>query len=80
VLLGVLLALLLVLGAIPVGMDHMGDCPACTSPSFILSLCAGILMIFILSLVLSSSWVFLARHRQHGVLLSRSIYRPPRLV
>lgn len=82
VLLTVLLILLLILVALPIGMGHMGDCPACTSGGapLALGLCAGILMILVLSVPLSSTRFRLAAETRHHFLLSRSIYRPPRSV
>ncbi len=80
VVLAVLLILLLLLVALPMGMGDMGDCPACTpaySP-FSLGLCAGILSLFVLSALLSSTRFRLATEARYQVLLSRSIYRPPR--
>ena len=45
VLVAFLLVLLLILVELPIGMGHLGDCPACTSTtsSLTLRLCAGIL-------------------------------------
>ncbi len=82
VLLTVLLVLLLLLVALPMGMGHMGDCPACTASKapFALGLCAAILSLLALSVLLSSTRFRRAAEARHRFLLSRSIYRPPRLV
>ena len=82
VVLVVLLILLLLLVALPMGMGHMGDCPACTAAKspFALGLCAGILSLLALSVLLSSTRFRLTAESLHRFLLSRSIYRPPRLV
>ncbi|MGI8706863.1 MAG: hypothetical protein ACR2LG_01465 [Actinomycetota bacterium] len=80
VVLAVLLVLLLLLVALPMGMGHMGDCPACTPTKapFALGLCAGILSLLVLCVLLSSSRFRLATQARYRFLLSRSIYRPPR--
>jgi hypothetical protein len=80
VVLAVLLVLLLLLVALPMGMGHMGDCPACTSAKalFALGLCAGILSLLVLSVVLFGTRFRLAAEARYRFVLSRSIYRPPR--
>lgn len=80
VVLAVLVVLLLLLVALPMGMGHMDDCPACTSAKapFPLGLCAGILALLVLSVLLSSTRFRLATEARYRFLLSRSIYRPPR--
>ena len=81
VLLVVLLVLLLLLVVLPIGMGHMDDCPACTSKApFALGICAGILSLLALGVLLSSTRFRLATEARHRFLLTRSIYRPPRLV
>ncbi|HZJ49419.1 MAG TPA: hypothetical protein VFF07_00890 [Actinomycetota bacterium] len=78
--LAVLLIVLLLLVALPIGMGDMGDCPACTATKapFTLGLCAGILSLLALSVLLSSTGLRLATEARYRFLLSRSIYRPPR--
>lgn len=80
VMLTVLLILLLLVVSLPIGMDHMGDCPACTATKahFILAFCAGIVSLFGLTVLLSGSRLRLAAEARRRFLLSRSIYRPPR--
>lgn len=82
VLFAVLLVLLLLVIVLPMGMGHMDDCPACTATKapFALGLCAGILSLLALSVALSSTRFRLATEARHRFLLSRSIYRPPRLI
>ena len=82
VLFAVLLVLLLLVVALPMGMGHMGDCPSCTSAKapFEIGLCAGILSLLVLSVRLSSSRLRFATEALYRFLLSLSIYRPPRLV
>ena len=76
----VLLILLLLLVALPIGMGHMGDCPSCTSAKapFELGLCAGILTLVGFLLLLSSTRFRQATEAPRRFLLQRSIYRPPR--
>lgn len=79
VLLALVLIVLLVVIALPVGMGEMGDCPMCTSPKTIaLGICAGILSLFMLIVLLSSSRQRLGEESSRRFLLARSIYRPPR--
>lgn len=80
VVLAALLILLLLLVVLPMGMAGMGDCPACTSSkaTFLLSVCAGILSLLVLSVLLSSTRFRLATETPYRFLLSRSVYRPPR--
>ncbi len=78
-LLGLLLVLLLVMVALPMGMGEMGDCPMCTSPKMIaLGICAGILSLFALTILLASSRFRPWEESARRLLFSRSIYRPPR--
>lgn len=77
------LILLLLLVALPVAvghMDHMGDCPACTSAKapFALGLCAGIPSFVALIILLSSSRFRLVAQTSRQFLLTSSIFRPPR--
>lgn len=76
----VLVLLLLAVG-LPLGMGHMGDCPMCTAAKnlFALGLCAGILSLIALSVLLASSRFRLAPQSRYRFILSRSIYRPPRV-
>ena len=77
----VLLVLLLLLVALPIGMGHMGDCPACAAKAlFALGICAGILSLLALGLILSSTRFRLAPEARYRFLLTRSIHRPPRSV
>ncbi len=78
--LAALLILLLLLVALPMGMGEMGDCPMCTSAKapFALGVCAGILSLFVLSVLLSSTRFRHATEARYRFLLCRSIYRPPR--
>lgn len=82
ILFAVLLVLLLLLVALPMGMGQMSDCPACTATKapFALGFCAGILSLLALTVLLSSTRFRLATEARHRFLLSRFIYRPPRLV
>lgn len=78
-LLGLILIMLLVVVALPMGMGGMGDCPMCTSPKTIsLGICAGILSLFALALVLASSRFQPRQGSARQLLLACSIYRPPR--
>jgi len=76
----VLLILLLLVVSLPIGMGHMGDCPACTATKalFALGICAGIISLLALIVLLSGSRFRLATEARRSFLLSRSIYRPPR--
>ncbi|MPZ92585.1 MAG: hypothetical protein GEU68_13285 [Actinobacteria bacterium] len=80
-LLALLLIALLLLVVLPIGMDHMVDCPACTSARahFELELCAGFLSLMALIVVFSSSRLRLAERTSRRFLLTLSIFRPPRL-
>ncbi|HYN36096.1 MAG TPA: hypothetical protein VEV82_03885 [Actinomycetota bacterium] len=80
--LSILVILLLLLVVLPIGMGHMGDCPACSAANapFALGMCAGILSLLALSVLLSSARFRLATEAGHRFLLSRSIYRPPRSI
>lgn len=76
-----ILVVLLVTIALPIGMGEMGDCPACTSTrTAALGMCAGILSLFILIVQKGISRVRLDEERSRLFLLVRSIYRPPRAV
>lgn len=79
----VVLIVLLLMLALPMGMGshEMADCPACVSSkaSFALNVCAGILSLLILSVLLSGTRFRLATETPYRFLLSRLIYRPPRL-
>lgn len=75
------LIVLLVLVLLPIGMGGMGDCPACASDKApFLGLCAGILFLAGLMVLLSSLRFRLATENSRSLLLSRSIYRPPRFI
>ncbi len=76
-----LLLLLLILGLpLAMGMGEMGDCPMCTSPNTIaLGICAGILSLFMLIVLLSSSRLRLSEDSFRRFLLAQSLYRPPRV-
>ncbi len=79
-LLGLALVILLVAIALPMGMGEMGDCPMCTSPKTIaLGICAGVLSLIGLILLLGSSRFRSREELMCGLLVSSSIYRPPRL-
>ncbi|MBA2427635.1 MAG: hypothetical protein H0V60_11225 [Actinobacteria bacterium] len=80
VVLTLLLILLLLLLALPIGMGHMGDCPACTSAKapYALGICAAVLSLVALVVLLARSRLFLAKETTRRFLLARSIYRPPR--
>jgi hypothetical protein len=79
--LALLLILLLILLALPIGMGHMGDCPACTSAQTLaLGLCAGILSLVAMIVLLSSARFRPMSDAARRFLLARSIYRPPRFV
>lgn len=76
-----ILLVLLVAIVLPMGMEDMGDCPMCTSSrTIVLGMCAGILSLFILIVLLAASHLRLDDQRCRLVLMSRSIYRPPRVV
>lgn len=75
----IVLILLLVAFALPLGMGEMGDCPMCTSPqTLLLGVCAALVTVFLLAL--SNLMRNLALDDPHHRLraLSRAIYRPPR--
>ena len=76
----IVLVLLLLLVALPMGMGEMGDCPACTSSRgpFALALCAGILSLLPLGVSLRGIRLRLAAEAWYRFLSSGSIYRPPR--
>lgn len=78
-LLVLILVILLVAIGLPMGMGKMGDCPMCTSLRTIaLGMCAGLLSLFILIVLLGSSRLRLGEQSSKLLLLSRSVYRPPR--
>lgn len=83
-LLAMVVVLLLLLVALPIGMGDMGkmgDCPMCTSPKAIaLGICAGILSLLMQIVLLGRSRLRLSEQASRRLLLARSIYRPPRLV
>ncbi len=78
--LAALLIVLLLVVALPIGLGHMVDCPACTptKSSFALGLCSGILSLIALTVVFSSSRFHLAKQTSRRFLLALSIFRPPR--
>ena len=77
----VLLVLLLLVVALPMGMGDLAHCPACTSPqSFELGLCAGILALLVLGLSLLETSFRRAGEARYRFSLVRGIYRPPRTV
>lgn len=80
IVLAVLVVLLLVLVALPVGMGHMGDCPACTAAKgpLDLGICAGVLSYAALTVLLTSTRFRSRIQRPPSLLLARSVYRPPR--
>lgn len=80
VILALSLIVLLLFVALPIGMNGMAECPACTSATapFAVGLCAGILSLIALIVVLSSGRLRLAQHASHRFLLALSIFRPPR--
>ena len=81
VLLAVLLVLLLLVVALPMGMGDMAHCPACTSAeTFALALCAGILSLIVLAVSQSSSSLRRASGARYRFLQTRTIYRPPRFI
>ena len=77
-----LLVVFLLLVALPVAMghmDHVGDCPACTSSKvFSLGLCAVILGLLGLTVPLSATRVRAFGGAPYRFDPSSSIYRPPR--
>jgi hypothetical protein len=75
-----LLVMLLLLVALPVGMGHMGDCPACTPAKgpLELGLCAAVLSLLVLALKLIEARLRLASEKPPGTILAASLYRPPR--
>lgn len=78
-LLVLILIVLLVAIALPVGMGEMSDCPMCTSPRTIaLGMCAGVLAFFILIVLWGSSRLRRGEQTSRLFFLSQSIYRPPR--
>lgn len=80
-LLALVLVVLLVAIALPMGMGEMGDCPMCTSPKTIaLGICAGILSLIAVMLLLGSSRFRAREELMRGLLVSTSIYRPPRYI
>lgn len=77
----IVVALLLVLVALPLGMTgHTADCPACTSAEhpFALGLCAGLLAAIWFAVSFGSTRVRSIQAIARPLLLTRSIYRPPR--
>lgn len=80
ILLAVGLALLLLVVALPFGMGHMADCPACTHAEhpFALGLCLGILSLLSPALTMYASRLRLSDQIVRRLLLTPSIYRPPR--
>jgi hypothetical protein len=81
VFLALVLILLVVLIALPIGMGGMADCPACISSAgtFALGLCAGTLSLVALIVRLTSTPFRAATAGARCYLLARSVYRPPRL-
>lgn len=84
-LLAVILILLLLVVAFPIGMGEMGamgHCPMCTSPDthVALGICAALLSLAVLIVLLASSRLHLTRRADRRFLVPCSIYRPPRLV
>jgi hypothetical protein len=78
--LALVLILLLVVFALPMGMGETGDCPMCTSPKTIaLGICLGVLSFLVLIVLMASSRVRLIEQSSRRFLLARSIYRPPRV-
>lgn len=78
-LLALVLILLLVAIALPMGMGEMGDCPMCTSPKTIaLGICAAVLSLFGLIILLGTSRIRPREESARRLLLTSSIYRPPR--
>ena len=77
-----LLVVFLLLVALPVAMghmDHVGDCPACTSSKvFSLGLCAVILGVVGLAVLLSATRFRPSPDARYRFDLATSIYRPPR--
>ena len=81
VLLAVVVALLLLLVALPMGMGDMADCPACTSAeTFALGLCAAIVSLMVLGVSLTSSSSRRASETRYRFQLAGTIYRPPRSI
>lgn len=77
------LILLLVLIALPMAMGYggqMGDCPACTSAkgALALGLCAAIVSLVALVVSIASSRLSLVAGASRQLLLTTSIFRPPR--
>ena len=81
--LALVLILLLIVIALPtaLGMGEMADCPLCTSPEnhLVLGICAAILTFVVLAVGLSSRRIRLLEEGSRSFLISRTIYRPPRL-
>jgi hypothetical protein len=78
--LALVLILLFVIIALPVGMGGMGDCPMCTSPKTVaLGICAAILSLLVLIVLVASSRLRSVDQSPRRLLLASSIYRPPRL-
>jgi hypothetical protein len=80
-LLALVLILLVVLVALPIGMGGMGDCPACASSTgtFALDLCAGVLSLVALTVHVTGTYLRATIAAARRFLLTRSVYRPPRL-
>jgi hypothetical protein len=79
----ILLIVLLILVALPVGMGHMGDCPACTPARgpFELALCAALLSLAVLIVrLMIESHLRFASERPPRALFASSVYRPPRFL
>ena len=79
--LALVLILLLIVIALPMGMGEMTDCPMCTSPEnhLALGICAAILTFVVLAVGLRSRRFRLLEKGFRAFLISRTIYRPPRL-
>lgn len=79
VLLALFLILLLVAVVLPVGMGESGECPMCTSSKTLaLGICAAILSLFGLIVLQRSSRIQLYEQSAHVLLITPSIYKPPR--
>lgn len=78
----VLLIVLLLLVALPMGMADMGDCPACTQSErpLALGMCLAIVALAIFSVRFSRSRLFLAPPSATAMPPAAALFRPPRAI
>lgn len=73
------LVILLLFVLIPLGMGEMSDCPMCTAPdSHVTMICAAVFSLLVGVFLGNSTLIRSPHNRAPGLLLARSLYRPPR--